>query len=63
MNITEKTIEILQIEPDFVLKEATVYSSTLTVHDTISKIVEAAGLKPARFKGCASPSMFVYGGV
>ena len=43
MNITEKTIEILQIEPDFVLKEATVYSSALTVHDTISKIIEDAG--------------------
>ena len=53
MNIIDKTIELLQIEPDFVVKEATVYSPALTVRDIISKIIEDAGASSINvvFKG------------
>lgn len=43
MNFTEKTIELLQIEPDFVIKNPTAYSDGLTVYDILSIIVEDGG--------------------
>lgn len=41
--IISNTIKLLEIEPDFILKDATAYSAALTVYDCISKIILDGG--------------------